>query len=370
VKVVRFKPESIPALSVLSAQAKNYEKMQRAAKSSVMPEEVRKLIENTLQGELTVPVTVYLNSSNSTINQLSRLPFSRDQQDACMAIYNNSVMLVNQGSTPQNAELMFKSFTRIIDRMIDQTSEIIDITSQLSTLKNKAQSKDEVNQQKSGFMIMHQTKHISCFFAMPYAGYETLLEAVKMVLEDSPYGWQVIRADDKHHEITISDNVKRHIDQAHCYISEISDGNSNVFMEIGRMGYYEDRSLIYLCRNDAEDRIPADLSGHLYFIYNSLDQKNAKLEELTEHLRKEFNRKPELANLRGEKDIYLSPSILVYHDQCDEKLAKKISSKYTSVETFLSLQPEEVAKVINVSRNSEIGAIKDAQAFLRTRFEL
>jgi molecular chaperone HtpG len=344
--------------------------MQRVAKGSIMPEEVRKTIEAVLQNEITVPVTLYLNASNPTICKLSKMNFSEDQQDACMAIYNNSIMLANRTLTPQNAELMFRSFTRIVDRMIDQTSEIIEITSQSSLLRLKILNKNEENAQKNASKIIDRTQHVSCFFAMPFEGYEGLLEAVKQVLEDAPYGWQVIRADDRHHGVTINENVKRHIDRAHCYIAEISDENSNVFMEIGRMGIYEDRQIVYLCRKDKENEIPADLRGQLYFSYDYANQSTPNIVQLVEHLKKELDRKPELTELRGDKNIYLSPGILIHYDQCSKELAGKISSKYTSVETFITLDPEAVAKSLGVTRRSDVGAIEDVQNFLKNHFSL
>jgi len=369
-KAVRFKPESIPALSVLSAAAKNYYKMKQAAKSSVLPEEVRKLMQDVLQGETSVPVTLYLNASNPTIQQLAKLPPSDDRQGACMAIYNNSIMLANQILTPQNAEAMFKSFSKVVDRMIAQTSEVFELTKYVSTLKLKINAKEEELQQQAAAMGNLKTDHISCFFAMPFEGYEPLLEAVKRVLEDSPYGWQVIRADDRHHGTTISENVKRHIDRSHCYLAEISDSNSNVFMEIGRMGHYEDRPLMYLCKKDSEKKISADLLGQLYFPYDAWISENPDIDQLVQCLQREFARKPELVDLRGNHKIYLSPNLLIRHKQCDISLATKITQKYTNIQAFLALQPDEIATALDISRRSEIGAVEDAQVFLRRRFGL
>jgi hypothetical protein len=57
--------------------------------------------------------------------------------------------------------------------------------------------------------ISEPLPHIRCFVAMPFKEtYDPLLSAIIGVLEDEPYGWQVIRADKCHIDTTIFDNVK------------------------------------------------------------------------------------------------------------------------------------------------------------------
>ncbi|MFQ4136707.1 ATP-binding protein [Nodosilinea sp. PGN35] len=371
-KAVRFKPESIPALSVLSAAAKNRQKLQQAGDNVMIPEEVRKLVKDVLQGERSVPVTLYLNADNPTVQQLAKMPPSEDKIDACMAIYNNSIMLINQVLTAGNAEVIFKSFSRVIDRMITQTDRAQKLEGQITKLRLQIDDKDQELRAQVAAQNDSQTEHISCFVAMPFDDkFKPLLEALKMVLEDKPYGWEVIRADSKLLGLTISANVEAHIARSHCYLADISDKNPNVFLEIGAMGHYKGRPLIYLCREDAQEEIAADLQGNLYHPYSQWDLEKPDIETLAQQLRSELERRPDLDSLKhSATKTFLSANVLVRNNQCDRPLAEKISKTYKTVEAFLAASSEDIATTLNLTRNAEKGAIADAQDFLKKHFGL
>lgn len=385
-KAVRFKPESIPALSVLSAAAKSRQKLQQAGENIMIPEEVRNLVKDVLKGESSIPVTLYLNADNAMIQRLSKMTATEDTRDAYMAIYNNAIMLVNQIITPQNAELMFKSFTRVIDRMISQTDEVQKLTSQVTRARMEVQKQeDELRQIFEGREKLlvgeldelrsrlaqkecPQTEHISCFFAMPFdPSYDPLLQAVRQVLEDKPYGWQVIRADEQQRGITITENVRGHIARSHCYIAEISDGNPNVFLEIGRMSHYADRPLIYLCREESKDKVAADLAGHIFISYTAWNEQKPNIDALAAQLKKLFDGREDLKLLRGNrKKLYLSADVLIQKGECQSKIAQLLASHYHTVEDLLAEAPSEVAKKLQ----TKPGAIMDAQEFLKQHFGL
>ncbi len=371
-KAVRFKPESIPALSVLSAAAKSRQKLQQAGDNVMIPDEVRKLVKDVLQGEKSVPVTLYLNVDNPTVQQLAKMSPSEDKLDACMAIYNNSIMLINQVLTASNAELMFKGFSRVIDRMITQTDRVGKLEGQVTKLKLQIEEKNQELRAQVAAQSQGQTEHVSCFFAMPFEErYAPLLEAVRLVLEDKPYGWEVIRADSRLLGLTISANVEAHIAQSHCYLADISDKNPNVFLEIGAMGHYKGRPLLYLCREDAKEGIAADLKGLLYHTYTQWNETKLDIDALAAQLRQEFERRTDLAGLKSAgQQTFLAANLLVRYQLCDGSLADKISKKYKTVEAFVAASPDAVAQAVNSTRKAELGAIEDAQEFLKDHFEL
>ena len=385
-KAVRFKPESIPALTVMSAAAKSRQKLKQAGDNIMIPQEVRNLVNDVLKGESSVPVTLYLNADNAMIQRLAKMTATEDTRDAYMAIYNNAIMLVNQIITPQNAELMFKSFSRVIDRMIGQTDEVQKLTSQVTRARIEVQKQEdelrEVFEAREKLLISEreelrsqlaqiecpQTEHISCFFAMPFnSSYDPLLQAVKQVLEDKPYGWQVIRADEQQRGITITENVRGHIARSHCYIAEISDGNPNVFLEIGRMSHYSDRPLIYLCREDTKDKVAADLSGIIFSSYAAWNEQKPNIDALATQLKKLFDSREDLKLLKSNrKKIYLSADVLVRNEECQSKIAQLLASHYQTVEDLLAEKPADVATKLQ----TKAGAIMDAQNFLKQHFGL
>lgn len=61
--------------------------------------------------------------------------------------------------------------------------------------------------------------------------------------------------------------------------------------------------------------------------------------------------------------------VLVCYDQCNQELADKISQNYKTVEAFLAVSSEDIAKALNLIRNAKKGTIDDARDFLKNHFE-
>jgi molecular chaperone HtpG len=358
-KMVRFKPESIPALTVLTAAAKSQEKLKQAGDNPMIPDAVRNLVKDMMQGERTVPVTLYLNADNPTIQNLVNIPATEDKQSACIAIYNNALMLAQQVLTARNAELMFASFNRVIDRMIAQAEDAQKLNSQIFKLK----SENQELKLAAAAQGSQQTEHVSCFFAMPFEDdYGLIEQALKRVLEDKPYGWQVILARDSHQERRIFENVRAHIARSHCYIAEISEQNPNVFLEIGKMSHYADRPLILLRRKGA-DEVPKDIGDFLYLEYDRVDD----LEKLIQQVREKLKILPkELQALRTGKKTYLSRSILEQKADISRATVGKIADWFQTVEDLCNADAEQIAIELDIRSSS----IQSAQEAMRTYFGL
>jgi hypothetical protein len=87
---------------------------------------------------------------------------------------------------------------------------------------------------------IEQSKHVKCFIVTSFSDeYRVLVDALKIVLEDYPFGWEVIGADKWRLSNIISTNVRQLISQANCYIVELSDNNPNVLLELGAISHYE-----------------------------------------------------------------------------------------------------------------------------------
>jgi molecular chaperone HtpG len=378
IKAVRFKPDAIPALTVLSEESRRIKKLEQTARDVLTPDELRQSILEILQNQPSTPFTLYLNVDNSIIQKLA-MSSTEETRVAYQAIYANAAMLAGQMNNPKNAELAFKDFSKLIDRMLSLNETIQEKNEQASEqqeyikhLQEQIEELQKMPEQQvpviNGRIL--QTKHVSCFFAMPFRKeYDPLLEAVKRVLEDRPYGWQVIRADDQFLPggIDISRNIQLHIDRSHCYLAEISDASPNVYLEIGRMSHYQpERPLMYLYNKDAKEPIAADIRGHLYFPY-TCNSDSIDVDDLTEQLRREFLRRDELLKLRVDKKTYLSPTLLVQHDFA-EPLIEKICKQYKTVEEFIETQSTDIAQAIHTERAR--GSIEDIQSFLKTHFTL
>lgn len=217
---------------------------------------------------------------------------------------------------------------------------------------------------------------IRCFFSMPFKDeYLPLFQAVKSILEDAPYGWEVSRADTEHLSPIISLNIENHISRSHFYIADISDSNPNVFLEIGRMSHYcgfdnkssYHRPLLYLCQGVKIEKISADLRGHIFYQY-TLD---ADVNSIISQLKEEFSKNPSMESFRTDKKkkIYLSPELLIRYRICDKDLAAKISSQYKTVEDLMKYSNSSVIEQLGIPKEN-IPDVLYVRSFLQDHFQL
>lgn len=129
VRLARFKPTTLPAVTVLTADAKLRAELEEAHRSLIMPESVRDLAGRILDERPTIPVILYLNADNPTIQQMAQMAKahisdSEAYQAATLAIYNNAIVLAHHLMTPHNAQALFTSSNHIITLMINQTERL------------------------------------------------------------------------------------------------------------------------------------------------------------------------------------------------------------------------------------------------------
>lgn len=124
-----------------------------------------------------------------------------------------------------------------------------------------------MQEQKTGKPVTRRTEYVTAFMAMPFKEYDPLYLALQEVLEDLPYAWEVINASERYGEPTIDKNIRWHMEQAHCFLVEITDGNPNVFYELGLMhGSFEDRPVVLLRREDAPKNLQTWKEQFIYSI--------------------------------------------------------------------------------------------------------
>jgi hypothetical protein len=201
------------------------------------------------------------------------------------------------------------------------------------------------------FPVDDAPKHIICFVALPFEdtekfAYKTvLLPALRTVLEQHPYYWQVGRADDKGFADTIYHNVDAWMQLAHAYIADISDLNPNVMMELGYMYWARKpgQPLMVLERLGTGQHL-SDIAGFIRISYPDLSGRYA-IEDVAKALADEFDNRQDIQSLNATKlHHYLSPLVLE-EIGASEQVAKDLARVYVTMEAF------SVAKVKDICRN-------------------
>ena len=335
VHVVRFQPSSIPAVAMLSSDAKIYKDLEEAKDNVKMSDNVRNLVSRVLEDIPTLPIVLYVNADNPIINHLIDMDLRSEVAIISMtAMLSNAIFLVSGHISKKDAQVMFHNFSRVIEMLTMQNADLENARSRLSTAQLA------IDELRNANTTTQPTPYVSCFIAMPFnEEFESIFNALRLVLEDRPYYWQLIRADEKQFEPTISGNVHQHIARAHLYFADITESNFNVGLELGWMQAYPSNPIILLRRDDA-NYFPADIQGAIYISYPT--SKTHSQDELVDFLRKELGRIDALKNIKGSQH-YLSP-LLLSQSGIDSRLAEAISNWFSSIEEFLSADPKTVAE--------------------------
>src|ERR1022692_2146529 len=182
------------------------------------------------------------------------------------AVYYNASLFSVQGGKPllpKRAKEIFEGNNRTLATLMSKIIEVRRLQDRIVPAQLKAELP------AAGPSVRErQPEHIMCFFAVPFRDeYDVVLEALRSVLEDAPYFWEVARADRKFFARTVPDNVGMWISRAQCYVVELSDCNPNVMMELGQMYWGYPGRPIYLLQREGSKPDIVDLGARLRIKY-------------------------------------------------------------------------------------------------------
>ena len=348
-KLARFKPIEIPALLTGSHNSEGRREMESIAQNVTLPPALREKVKKYL-GSSTENLTLQVNADNPTIARLARRSNLSDEisTSAITSLYNNAVMLHSKNITPQNIRTMFAVYGNVVDLLLAEADRSIQVQAELNQLKIIA----ERNSRASGSKPL--ARWVSCFVAMPYGDpkSELVYRALEAILEDEPYFWNLIRADEQTVDARLWKNVGSQMEQAHCFIAIISNQNPNVMVEVGRMEAHE-RALLLLNERGAP-KPPQDLRERLYVEYDSTSEK------LISDIRDALMRQTEFISQKGEP--YLSYTFLNKSGDLGDKACRQLVREFNACNDLLIADPVEIGRRLAVNPK----VIETAQDLVRS----
>jgi molecular chaperone HtpG len=347
-KVSRFLPTELPAVLTETRDSKNRREMAQVASDLAIPQFLRELVQGFLaeEGE---PLTLHLNADNVTIQKLAARPNLRDEvsRHALVSLYNNALMLLARALPVQSVQAMFTQYNQVIELMLSLAEEQAQLTRTISA------SQAELDRLRTGSDEPSELDpYVSCFVAMPFNDQRAteIYEAIRAVLEDRPYFWRVVRADDDVESPGLWSNLKAKLLRAHFYIAILAGNlNPNVMIEIGRMEALG-RPLLLL-RDAAFAEPPADLQGLLH------EDLHAAGAQLRNEVADALGRQQKLQELKG-RDRFLSETILTRDASLSEQASRVISRRYPAWQRFLDTDSAAVADQVGISRHL-VDAVKE-----------
>ncbi len=339
-KISRFKPKEVPALLTQTQDAQSRDELKKMAEDVIVPIYIRDKIKKHFTEE-SEPMTLHINADNQIIIRLSKRANLTDEigWNSLFSLYNNAVMLHSKNITPHNIRQMFEQYNKVIESLLTESEQRAELEMTCQSLKKQINQMSSSNETDSSSL----TRCITCFVAMPFSNPQanTLYKALEQVLEDEPFFWNVIRADEQVTDARLWKSVEQQMSRAHCFIAEVTNHNPNVMIEIGRMEVFK-RPLLLLKQKDSQE-LPADIRERLYVEYAD----NESGEKLVESLREQILRQQRFCQQEGEK--YLSEVILKKIEGLNEQLCRKIAREFETCDDFMSVEPDTIAPRLGVS---------------------
>lgn len=349
-KVSRFLPANLPAVLTETRDQKARREMESLSANVALSGPIRDLLKGFLKDKRD-PLTLHVNANNPTIARLAARGDFRGEvtRNALLALYNNAFLLLARTITPENVQAIFEQNNRVLDLLLSLADERAALAAE-----KEAAAAARAREADGGAPSQRPRPWITCFVAMPFTDVhvQPLFEALKTVLEDMPYCWEVVRADSAVKAGKIDENVRRHMAQASCFVAEISAENASVMIEVGMM-LMSRRPVLFLRREDAPHDLPADLKGSVIARYAGAGPA------LVAKLRKEIAKDQAFAAQQG-KTRKLSETLLrsAAGDDLAEKAIQKIAGAYATCDELLEAIPEEAAPRLDLKPHV-FGAAKE-----------
>jgi hypothetical protein len=193
---------------------------------------------------------------------------------------------------------------------------------------------------------------VSLFVMMPFgANFKVVEDALRAVLEDEPYWFQLILARDQTMCKNLFDNVKAHMDVVDGFLADISDHNPNVMLELGMSESDRQKRPVFVMRRRESNDPPSDLKGRLYIEYElpPEDAKN-RVQILAEQLRQDLHQIDDVKQLlRRRRARYLSMRYIRERSMrarliLEEGETKRLQEEFPTVEELEAANAEHIAQ--------------------------
>lgn len=338
-----YAPATVPAVIIEAEDEKIEREIQTLLNSSEIHENFGGVLDKLGNRWAEKPIHLTLNSSNRLIQLLtehSKELHQKDMQSILTVLYDNALLYSHQ-LTERSMNIVHDDIVQMMTRLVEilnNNNQIMEQLKAANELINELQNKT-VTQSNAD-----QIEYIRLFMITPFDdSYKPVETAVRQVFEKAPFYFQVQLARDSYKADTLVKNVQCHIADAHCFVTEISELNPNVMMEVGGILINGDTRPVFALRdkNSRESgSAPVDFGDRLTFSYGSRADSS---ELIAKQIKDQLFKDGRLAHAalkelkKTRKKRFLSRSLLegLQDAALRDDAIETICHKFVTVEDFL-----------------------------------
>lgn len=304
VEAHRFQPETLSAV-ILNAERSRAEREARLILNDEnQPSNLREMAKELIRKSRSAnAVRMNINAASPFIQALAKQNFKDPSVRHLMqGVYHSALLYNADVLTPRNTKNFRDQFGEFMQTNLNMLAERVNLELEREAIRSARRAKEGPD----------SAKHRIFFLMMPYKGYSDIEKALRVLLEDR-WNCQLILARDRHLDLELLRNVEKHMDQAHAFLAEITEGNGNVMYEVGRArALYPEQPMVFLShpiKSTDEFKLPADLCGLLRMNYRYEDETEALSKHFEIELRKSIPVAALLDDARFEH--FISPAKLM-----------------------------------------------------------
>lgn len=360
VDVKRFLPADIPAVIVESPRTKAEEDLHAFLTNPQIRMGIEDTWDEVLKTQRRKTRLLALNVGHPLIDGLTAVADNYLLEKTMLSIYNNAMLYAHR-MDPENMTIVHQS-------MVSMMESAVEGYRQCQEMEKKLEESREWNlNQRTDW---ERPDHIRVFLITPYAEeYKKVERALRRVLEDAPYFFEVRLARDYTHSGGgLVDDLQKHIGESHAFFADITGLNPNVMMEVGAIRLTRDPRPLLVLKTDEQktDRL-GDLGDKLWISYGSLDDSEEDIRSRIQdslYQDGEFRREDIQSLLRQQKQRYLAVSLLKDLDiKLNDAQIGTIRQHYTTVEALLTVD----AKTLEHTLRMDDWQVKGLQSQLKKR---
>lgn len=299
------------------------------------------------QNSANAGVSFYLNSSNDLINKLVESD-PEDQKRTVLALYNISFMAAVPDLRDVEKRTIYESVSKAL----------------LGGVTGNVTKEESIQTKINELQVRDNNKPITIFMITPFSEeYKVVEGAVRKVFEAPPYYFRVLLARDYTYDSSLLKNINAHIDLSDAFVSEISDLNPNVMLELGAVLFSDRNKPIFsLRRSNSEQEVPADIKSEIYIEYTNLQSSCASIEDeikssIERNGRVSHNGISSLLEINAPKALSKTLLLSLAYKLSDQE-SDSLLKKYHTVEQFLSTQATNIAAEVDIKEYA-IGALQE-----------
>jgi hypothetical protein len=288
----RFLPPSLPAVLWNPEATRGQMRAREILDDPHSASSLREMAEDVIRNSRRSGMRMTINAACPFIVRLAQQDF-RDPEiiHIMLGVYNSAILYNAELLTATNAKIFHDQFGTLLERTVEHLAERQQLKKDRVALEaeRRALAPNQPFEQSAAH-------HRIFFLRTPFKGYETLEDALRVVIEDH-WGCQLFLARDRVYSEELLGNVLAHMAQADAFVAEVSMGNANVMFELGAArSHFHARPTILLAHpSPAKDKVelPADLGGLLRLEY----ALGSPMPALADHLETELRKNHALAAL-------------------------------------------------------------------------